>query len=71
MERTDYFYKNERYAVGLTGDNKRKFGIVAIKYDADGKSKGRLIKEFCYHKTFDEAQSFLDNYAKSAGFEKY
>ena len=71
MERKDYFHKGKRYAVGLTGNDKRRFGIIAIKYDADGKSESRIVKEFGLFKTFDEAQSFLNDHAKLAGFQNY
>lgn len=61
-ERVHYRSKDiKRYAVGLTGDQKLKYGIVITDF---GTGTGRVAKELGYYETVDEAQTVLDEYAK-------
>ena len=63
-EYQQYWHNYTRYTIGLTGDQKLKQGVIAIKYDTNGKVNGsRVVHEWGHYKTYDEAARVLNSIA--------
>ena len=64
----EYWHNCKRYAIGLTGDQKLRWGTIEI-YTENGEKKSRVVHEYGHYKTAAEAQSMLDSLAKYAKWD--